>query len=259
MTEAPAIPLAQGAGRADRDGRPVAEIETDKAIAELEAPAAGVLGRHQFAIGEVVPVGVALAMILGDGESEDPVADRVAAAVGVVVGTDHDLPLESSRAPVVAAGPSVVDERPRHRASPRQRAAALRAAAQAGPVAVAASASATTAGRYGASSPSGCSNRAGDPAFRRNPRDPGRRAPRGPRRPHPAGRPCAQRDRPARPGAGPRAPGHGPDASRRRRPRRRHAGRGADPRPSRRAGAPRSTSSLRPAPRPSSEPASAVS
>jgi pyruvate dehydrogenase E2 component (dihydrolipoamide acetyltransferase) len=52
-------------------GDPVAEVETDKATTELEAPAHGRLW-HRVAEGETVPVGSELAVVGGDDESPDP-------------------------------------------------------------------------------------------------------------------------------------------------------------------------------------------
>lgn len=52
-------------------GQPVAEVETDKATIEIEAPAAGVLGTvHVIAGTDAVPIGTVLAVILNDAEPE---------------------------------------------------------------------------------------------------------------------------------------------------------------------------------------------
>src|SRR5579859_2748213 len=54
-------------------GEPLAEIETDKATVEIEAPAEGILARISAAAGDDVPVGKVIATILAPGEvsSED--------------------------------------------------------------------------------------------------------------------------------------------------------------------------------------------
>src|SRR5215218_3203308 len=70
MTEALLVRWLKQPGDAVRSGDPVAEIETDKASADLEAPSDGVLGRHRFEAGVAVPVGVALTVVLEDGEAE---------------------------------------------------------------------------------------------------------------------------------------------------------------------------------------------
>ena len=49
-------------------GEPLAEIETDKATVEIEAPADGILARISAAAGDVVPVGKVIATILASGE-----------------------------------------------------------------------------------------------------------------------------------------------------------------------------------------------
>src|SRR5205085_8443652 len=70
----PALGMAQDTGKILRwfkvegeqvaKGEPVAEIETDKATVEIEAPADGVLGRVSAAAGDDVPVGQVIATIL---------------------------------------------------------------------------------------------------------------------------------------------------------------------------------------------------
>ena len=45
-------------------GEPLAEIETDKATVEIEAPADGVLAHVSAAAGDDVPVGQVIALIL---------------------------------------------------------------------------------------------------------------------------------------------------------------------------------------------------
>src|SRR5579884_3211669 len=49
-------------------GEPLAEIETDKATVEIEAPADGVLARISAAAGDDVPVGHVIAVILAPSE-----------------------------------------------------------------------------------------------------------------------------------------------------------------------------------------------
>ena len=50
-------------------GEPLMEIETDKATVEVESPAAGVLGRVSAQVGDEVPVGRPVAVILLEGEA----------------------------------------------------------------------------------------------------------------------------------------------------------------------------------------------
>lgn len=74
----PALGMAQDTGKVLRwikvegesvlAGEPILEIETDKAVVEIEAPASGVLARVSAQAGEDVPVGQEIALILGEGD-----------------------------------------------------------------------------------------------------------------------------------------------------------------------------------------------
>jgi pyruvate dehydrogenase E2 component (dihydrolipoamide acetyltransferase) len=75
----PALEMAQDTGKLvswrKKEGEAVAkgeillEVETDKAVVEVEAQAAGVLGGVKAQPGDVVPVGHTIAWLLGPGES----------------------------------------------------------------------------------------------------------------------------------------------------------------------------------------------
>ena len=75
----PALGMAQETGKLVRwmkdegsrvtKGEPLMEVETDKAVVEVEAPANGVLAALAAAEGEDVPVGKRIAWILADGEA----------------------------------------------------------------------------------------------------------------------------------------------------------------------------------------------
>src|SRR5215472_6185774 len=56
-------------------GEPLAEIETDKARVEIEAPISGVLARVAAAVGDEIPVGQAIAVILSLNEAAPGTAD----------------------------------------------------------------------------------------------------------------------------------------------------------------------------------------
>jgi len=56
-------------GEAVEQGDAVAEVETDKAVMEVEAPATGVLGPPLVPIGQTVPVAGVMAYVLSPGES----------------------------------------------------------------------------------------------------------------------------------------------------------------------------------------------
>jgi pyruvate dehydrogenase E2 component (dihydrolipoamide acetyltransferase) len=78
----PALGMAQDSGqivqwlKAKGDqveqGEPIAEIQTDKATVELEAPASGTLARISAEVGDEVPVGQIIAVILSAGEATEP-------------------------------------------------------------------------------------------------------------------------------------------------------------------------------------------
>jgi pyruvate dehydrogenase E2 component (dihydrolipoamide acetyltransferase) len=78
----PALGMAQETGKVVRwlkaegeqviKGEPLAEIETDKATVELEAPATGVLAKVTAASDKDIPVGQVIAMIVAPGESLQP-------------------------------------------------------------------------------------------------------------------------------------------------------------------------------------------
>src|SRR6201987_5365937 len=75
----PALEMAQETGKliawlkkeGDRvsKGEPLLEIETDKAIMEIESPGEGVLGGVKAEAGAEIPVGQTIAWILRPGES----------------------------------------------------------------------------------------------------------------------------------------------------------------------------------------------
>lgn len=102
----PALGMAQDTGKivqwlkaegeAVREGEFIAEIETDKATVELEAPATGTLARLHAA-GDEVPVGQAIAVILADGETASAVLATSAVhvaqadALGAASGNSHEV------------------------------------------------------------------------------------------------------------------------------------------------------------------------
>ena len=56
-------------GESVSKGEPLMEIETDKSTVEIEAAASGVLGRVAAKVGDEVPVGQTIALILAPGEA----------------------------------------------------------------------------------------------------------------------------------------------------------------------------------------------
>src|SRR5436190_2334286 len=87
----PALEMAQETGKivswvkkegdAIRKGEILLEVETDKAVVEIEAQADGVLAAVKSQAGDVVPVGTTIAWILKAGEAV-PVDAAPAAASG---------------------------------------------------------------------------------------------------------------------------------------------------------------------------------
>lgn len=89
-------------------GEPLAEIETDKATVEIEAPAEGILARISAAAGDDVPVGKVIATILAPGEvsSEDRTLVKQADKQRSARDGATPLPLvEATRQAAIAASP----------------------------------------------------------------------------------------------------------------------------------------------------------
>jgi pyruvate/2-oxoglutarate dehydrogenase complex dihydrolipoamide acyltransferase (E2) component len=57
-------------GESVEAGDVVALIETDKAQLEVSCETSGTVGKHRFAVGDSVPVGETITVILAPGESE---------------------------------------------------------------------------------------------------------------------------------------------------------------------------------------------
>lgn len=88
-------------GQAARAGQVVAEVETDKAIVELEAPEPGVLAFQALRVGQTVPAGGVVAVLAAEGESVEQVRARYAGrgAPEPVAGTEgHKSPARAAPA-----------------------------------------------------------------------------------------------------------------------------------------------------------------
>lgn len=160
MTEALLLSWLKQPGDTVVEGEPIAEIETDKATMDLESPAAGLLGRHLFDAGALVPIASPVCRILEAGEVEPthdgpvtnaaaPIAPTAPAAEPSFAGIYDELhpvetlapsvfdapatPAPATPAPAVAAptaAPMTADgHRAPHAMSPRQRRLAREAAA----------------------------------------------------------------------------------------------------------------------------------
>jgi len=69
MEEGTLVRWLKAEGDSVKEGEPIAEIATDKATIEIEAPGAGVLKGIRVQEGQVVPISTPLAYILAEGES----------------------------------------------------------------------------------------------------------------------------------------------------------------------------------------------
>src|SRR5580704_4874791 len=86
----PALEMAQETGKllswrkkegeAIAKGEPLLDVETDKAVVEIESPADGILAGIKAHAGAVIPVGQTIAWIVGLGEK--PPEEEAAAATG---------------------------------------------------------------------------------------------------------------------------------------------------------------------------------
>src|SRR5438034_9713751 len=85
-------------------GEPLLEVETDKAVVEIEATADGVLAGVKSHEGDVVPVGVTIAWIVAPGEQ--PPTDTPSAAPSARKTTETPTPGPSAREPRAEVAPS---------------------------------------------------------------------------------------------------------------------------------------------------------
>ena len=94
MTEGTLVAWLVDEGDAVRAGDAIAEIETDKAIMELEVSVDGVLLKRYFLESDDVPCGAAVAAVgdVGDTSPDAPEAPAAQAADGVAAPSEVDLP-----------------------------------------------------------------------------------------------------------------------------------------------------------------------
>nr|BBH92396.1 acetyltransferase component of pyruvate dehydrogenase complex [Thermogemmatispora argillosa] len=114
----PALGMAQETGKILRwlkhegepvqQGEPLAEIETDKATIELEAPASGLLSAVTAREGEDIPVGQQIALIVASDELPTPVPDSASATTTASEPTEPGAPLAQA-APAGAAAQQAND------------------------------------------------------------------------------------------------------------------------------------------------------
>ncbi len=95
-------------------GEPLLEIETDKAVVEVEAPADGILAGVKAAAGADIPVGQTIAWIVAPGEAAPVEVDSTPPAARAASHAKHDSP-HASKSPVGSPPP------PSARISPKAR------------------------------------------------------------------------------------------------------------------------------------------
>jgi pyruvate dehydrogenase E2 component (dihydrolipoamide acetyltransferase) len=108
MEEGTLVRWLKSEGDAVREGEPIAEIATDKATVEIEAPSAGVLRGIRVQEGAIVPVNTPLAYILQEGESLPSPSDGATAAPPAPAETPAPAPVA---APTPAPAPRNGEER----------------------------------------------------------------------------------------------------------------------------------------------------
>ena len=115
MEEGTLVRWLKQEGELVKEGEPIAEIATDKATIELEAPASGVLRGIRVQEGATVPINTPLAYILSEGETLPEESKRDGAAPSPAVAPPTVSPPPEAR---VAAAPAAEE---RIKASPLAR------------------------------------------------------------------------------------------------------------------------------------------
>ena len=98
-----------------KEGDPVAEIETDKAVVEFESYASGLLHRILVPEGTAVPVGQAIAIVAAEGEdlSAMPEADAQASDMEQTPPDESaEVEEQTEEVPAVAEAPTPVEQAP---------------------------------------------------------------------------------------------------------------------------------------------------
>jgi pyruvate dehydrogenase E2 component (dihydrolipoamide acetyltransferase) len=115
----PALEMAQETGKLlawrkkegerVRKGEPLLEIETDKAVVEIEAPGDGILAGIAADVGAVIPVGVTIAWLVAPGEKPPAKAASIAPAARAssggeraTVATTHAVEQAATPAPQIS-------------------------------------------------------------------------------------------------------------------------------------------------------------
>jgi pyruvate dehydrogenase E2 component (dihydrolipoamide acetyltransferase) len=115
MEEGTLVRWLKHEGDTVQEGEPIAEIATDKATVEIEAPSSGVLRGIRVAENAVVPVNTPLAYILQEGESLPAEGDGKASAPAkpaeAAAPQPAPAPMAAATAPQPAPAPTNGEER----------------------------------------------------------------------------------------------------------------------------------------------------
>jgi len=121
----PALEMAQETGKliawrkneGDRvtKGEPLLEIETDKAVVEVEAPADGILAGIKASAGADIPVGQTIAWIVAPGEAPPVEAESTAPAARAASHTRSEAPHAAPTAPSAPASAATAKISPKAR------------------------------------------------------------------------------------------------------------------------------------------------
>src|SRR4051812_44003033 len=90
-----------------KKGATIFEIETDKSTMEVESPGDGTIAQISAREGAVVPVGVAVAFIFGEGEDASTIRLPASASPAVTTGRPQRLATASVEAAPATAGDSL--------------------------------------------------------------------------------------------------------------------------------------------------------
>jgi pyruvate dehydrogenase E2 component (dihydrolipoamide acetyltransferase) len=133
----PALGMAQETGRLVRwlksegddvqRGEPLMEVETDKAVVEVESPGEGVLGGIRAREGDEVPVGETIAYLLSPGEAPPAGQQGGGGGAAAAAAAPDAAPPAPGRQPAAAAPPgeAFAGPPPRVAASPKARRLAM--------------------------------------------------------------------------------------------------------------------------------------
>ena len=98
MEDGAVVQWLKAAGDPVEQGEVIAEIETDKAIVEVDAPASGILRSIDVEAGEVVPVGTTLAVIERDDAGAGQPSDaETPSPTASVADDEYEIPLSPMR------------------------------------------------------------------------------------------------------------------------------------------------------------------